>query len=149
MSAPNAFENDVLLLIFNNTAIANVGNAGGLLPSSVAGSLYVALHTADPGETGTQATSEATYTSYARVAVARSGAGWTVSGTAPTKAANAAAVSFPQCTGGSNTITHFSVGLEVSGATRMVASGALDASLAVSNLITPSFAIGALAVNLD
>lgn len=149
MSASNAAENSLLLLIFNNTAFANVGNAGGLLPSSVAGSLFIALHTADPGEAGDQTTSEATYTGYARVGVARSGAGWTVSGTAPTQAANAAAVAFAQCTAGANTITHFSIGLATSGASVILASGALDASLAVSNLITPSFGIGVLKATLD
>ena len=40
--------------------------------------LYLALHTADPGAAGSQTTNEATYTSYARVSVARSTAGWTV-----------------------------------------------------------------------
>src|SRR3954462_6777618 len=101
MSASNTFESDVLLLLLNNTNIANLGDAVGVRGSTAAGSVFVALHTADPGETGTQATSEATYTGYARVAVARSGAGWTISGTAPTQAANAAAVTFGLCTAGS------------------------------------------------
>lgn len=149
MSASNAFENSLLLLVFNNTDIANVGDAAGLQNSVTAGSLFIALHTADPGEAGNQLTSEATYTGYARVAVARSGAGWTVSGTAPTQAANAAAVTFGLDTVGSETITHFSVGLVTSGASVIVASGALTASLAVSPGITPSFAIGALTVTLD
>lgn len=149
MSASNAFENDLLLLLFNNTNIANLGDATGVRGSSSAGSLYVALHTADPGEAGNQSTSEATYTGYARVAVARTSGGWTVSGTAPTQAANAAAVNFPACTGGTNTVTYFSVGSASSGATEILASGALTSSLAVSNGITPSFAIGQLTVTLD
>lgn len=149
MSASNAFENDCLLLLFNNTNIANLGDATGVRGSTTAGSLFVALHTADPGEAGTQTTSEAAYTSYARVAVARSGTGWTISGTAPTKAANAAAVNFPAATGGSETETFFSVGTASSGAGEILASGALTASLAVSSGITPSFAIGQLAVTLD
>lgn len=149
MSASNSFENSGLLLIFNNTNIANVGDATGLRGSSTAGSLFIALHTADPGEAGDQTTSEATYTSYARVAVARSAAGFTISGTAPTQAANAAAVTFPACTGGSNTLTYFSIGVATSGASVIIASGVLTASLAVSNGITPSFAIGALVATLD
>lgn len=149
MSASNAFENDCMLLLFNNTNIANLGDATGVRGSTTAGSLFVALHTADPGEAGNQSTSEATYTGYARVAVARSGAGWTISGTAPTQAANAAAVTFGACTAGSNTITFFSVGLVTSGATEILASGALTASLSVSAGITPSFAIGQLTVTLD
>ena len=147
MSASNTFENAMLLLLFNNTALANIGDATGLPASAAAGTLQIALHTADPGEAGILTTSEATYTGYARVTVARSGAGWTVSGTAPTQAANAAAVTFPACTAGNNTITHFSVGY--TSGTNILASGALTASLAVSAGITPSFAIGALAVTLD
>lgn len=75
-------------LLFANAAFTSVGNAGGLLPSSVAGSLYLSLHTADPGEAGDQTTNEVSYTSYARVAVARNGSAWTVSGNAATLAAN-------------------------------------------------------------
>jgi hypothetical protein len=37
-----------------------------------------------PTDAGSQTSSEATYTSYARVAVARTTGGWTVSGTSPT-----------------------------------------------------------------
>lgn len=146
MSATNAFETALLTLYFNNTDHANIGDAGGLQNSAAAGSFYVSLHTADPGETGTQTTSEATYTGYARVAVARSGAGWTISGA---NVSNAAAVTFGLCTVGSNTITHFGIGSDVSGAGNLFFKGALTASLAVSAGITPSFAIGELDVNAD
>lgn len=149
MSSSNAFEAEILDLLLNNSNIANLGDATGVRGSATAGSAYVALHTADPGEAGDQTTSEATFTSYARVAVARSGAAWTISGTAPTQAANAGTVTFPQCTGGSNTITHFSVGFASAGASIIIISGALSASLAVSNLITPNFAIGALVATCD
>lgn len=146
MSATNAFETALLTLYFNNTDHANVGDAGGLQNSATAGSFYVSLHTGDPGETGTQTTSEATYTSYARVAVARSGAGWTISGNT---VSNAAAVTFPAATGGSNTITHFGIGSDSSGTGNLFFKGALSASLAVSSGITPSFAIGDLDITLD
>lgn len=146
MSATNAFETALLTLYFNNTDHANVGDAAGIQNSATAGSFYISLHTADPGETGTQTTSEATYTSYARVAVARSGAGWTVSGN---NVSNTAAINFPAATGGTNTITHFGIGSDVSGAGNLFFKGALSASLAVSSGITPSFAIGELDVNLD
>lgn len=149
MSASNTFESDVLLLLLNNTNIANLGDATGVRGSSTAGSVFIALHTADPGETGTQTTSEATYTSYARVAVARSSAGWTISGTTPTQAANAATVSFPACTGSTNTITHFSIGRDTSGAGEILLSGALNANLSVSSGITPSFSVGSLVATCD
>ncbi len=121
MSKGNTFENELLLLIFNNTDIADIGDAGGLQNSATAGSLYVALHTADPGEAGTQSTSEAAYTGYARVAVARSGAGWTVSGNA---VENAALVQFGvRSDVGSEVLTHWSVGVASSGATKILYKG--------------------------
>ena len=146
MSATNAFETALLNLYFLNTDHANVGDAAGLQNSAAAGVFYISLHTADPGETGTQTTSEATYTSYARVSVARSGAGWTISGN---NASNAAAINFPACTGGTNTITHFGIGSDLAAAGNLFFKGALTSSLAVSSGITPSFAIGELDVNLD
>jgi hypothetical protein len=146
MSLSNSSENNLLKLLFNNTTWANVGDATGIVGSSSAGNFYVTLHTADPGEAGDQTTSEATYTSYARVAVARTSGGWTVSSSTVT---NTAAVNFPQCTGGSNTITYFAIGRASSGAGEIIVSGALTASLAVSNGITPSFAIGALSTSAD
>jgi hypothetical protein len=149
MSASNTFESDVLLLLLNNTNIANLGDATGVRGSSTAGSVFIALHTADPGETGNQTTSEATYTGYARVAVARSSAGWTISGTAPTQAANAAAITFGACTAGSSTCTFFSIGRDTSGTGEILLSGALTASLAVTAGITPSFAIGQLTATCD
>lgn len=146
MSATNAFETALLTLYFNNTDHANVGDAAGIQNSATAGSFYISLHTGDPGEAGDQTTNEATYTSYARVAVARSGAGWTISGA---NCSNAAAVTFPACTGGTNTITHFGIGSASSAAGNLFFKGALGASLAVSTGITPAFAIGELDVNCD
>lgn len=146
MSLTNAAETALLTLLFNNTDWANIGDAAGLQNSATAGSFYVSLHTADPTETGTQTSSEATYTGYARVAVARSGAGWTVSGN---NVSNAAAVTFGACTAGSSSVTHFGIGTDSTGAGNLILKGALTATLAVSAGITPSFAIGELDVDLD
>ena len=146
MSKGNTFENELLLLIFNNDAIALIGDASGLQPSATAGSLYVSLHTGDPGEAGTATTSEAAYGSYARVAVARSGAGWTVSGNA---VSNAALVQFPQCTSGSETLTHFGITTAATTGTKLLYKGALSSSLAVSSGIQPQFAIGDLDITED
>ncbi len=146
MSATNAFETALLNLIFANTNAANVGDATGLRGSTTAGVFYISLHTADPGETGNQTTSEATYTSYARVSVARSGAGFTVSGNT---ASNAAAVTFPAATGGSSNVTHFGIGSASSGAGNLFFSGALTGALAVSTGIQPEFAIGQLTTTCD
>lgn len=146
MSMSDAAEAALLDLLFLNVDWANVGDAAGLQNSVAAGSFYIALHTADPGEAGNQSTSEATYTSYARVAVARTAGGWTRS---VSTISNTALVQFPQCTGGSNVITHFSIGVAASGVTQLVLSGALSASLTVSNGIQPQFAAGALTATAD
>lgn len=146
MSISNTFETELLQHILQNADIANIGDATGLRGSTAAGSLYVSLHTADPGEAGSQTTSEATYTGYARVAVARSAGGWSVAGNV---GSNASAVGFPAATGGSNTLTHFGIGTSASGAGKLLLSGALTSSLAVSAGITPSFASGQLTVNAD
>lgn len=146
MSKSNAAETALLALLFNNTDFAGIGDAGGLQNSATAGSLYVSLHTGDPGEAGDQTTSEATYTNYARVAVARSGAGWTVSGATAT---NAAQISFPQCGVTGNTITYVGIGTEISGAGVLLYSGALNSSLAVALNITPLFAASGLTVTED
>ena len=146
MSMTNAAETALLTLLFNNTDWANIGDASGLQNSAAAGSFYVSLHTADPGEAGTQATSEAAYTGYARVAVVRSGAGWTISAN---NVSNGAAVTFGACTAGSSSVTHFGIGTDLSGTGNLILKGALTATLAVSAGITPSFAIGELDVNLD
>lgn len=135
MSKSNTFENELLLHLFNNSAIANIGDATGVRGSTAAGSLYLALHTGDPGETGTATTSEIAYTGYARQAVARSSAGFTVSGASVTLAAN---VDFPEMTGGAGgTVTHFSVVKEVSGASVILYSGAVSPNIAVAAGVTP------------
>lgn len=146
MSMSNAAEAALLDLLFLNTDWAGVGDAGGLQNSAAAGSFYISLHTGDPGEAGTQTTNEATYTSYARVAVARSAGGWTRS---VSTVSNTALVQFPQCTGGSDTLTYFAIGQDSSGAGQIILSGALSSSLAVSNGIQPQFAAAALTATLD
>lgn len=146
MSMTDTFEADILKLVFNATAIANIADNAASSPIT---NLYISLHTANPNETGDQTTNETSYTSYTRVAVARTTGGWTVSGTAPTQAANVAAITFPQCTGGSATITHVGIGTLVSGAGKLLYWGALTSSLSVSNGITPVFAINAMVVTQD
>jgi hypothetical protein len=139
MSLTNAAENSLLLLMFNNTDWANVGDAAGLQNSASAGSFYISLHTSDPGEAGSQTTNETSYTDYARVAVARSGAGFTVSGNSVTLASEA---TFPACTGGSATITHFGIGSASSGAGNLFLKGAISPTIAVGTGVTPILTVG-------
>ena len=127
----DTFENDWLKLIFQATAIANIADNAASSPLT---NLYVALHTADPTDAGVQNASEATYTGYARVAVARSAGGWTVTGSSVSPAA---AISFGACTAGTNTITHWSVGVASSGATKILYAGAVTPSISVSAGVTP------------
>ncbi len=141
MSMSNAAEAAFLDLLFLNIAWTNVGNAGGLQPSGAAGSFYVSLHTADPGEAGDQSTSEAAYTGYARVAVARTSGGFTRSGS---QISNTATIQFGECTFGTATATFFSVGTAASGAGQIIYSAALDASRSISAGITPLFNPGTL-----
>jgi len=134
MSKGNTFEDDLLKLIFNATPIADLAADD---QSSPVTTLTVALHTADPGEGGTQATNETGYTSYARVAVARTGGGWVVSSGSVSPAAN---IDFPQCTGLTATITHFSVGTGV--ANKLLYSGTVTPNISVSNGVIPRLTTG-------
>ena len=146
MSLTNTAEANLLNLIFLNIDWANIGDAAGLQNSAAAGSFYVSLHSADPGESGTQSTSEVAYTSYARVAVARTTGGFTLT---TSTISNTSLVQFPQCTGGSATATHFGIGTDLSGAGNLLFKGALSSSLSISNGIQPQFAAGALTVTVD
>ncbi|HRK94934.1 MAG TPA: hypothetical protein PK694_01315 [Rhodospirillales bacterium] len=135
MSMSNDTENDILEAILKGTDPA--WRAGA--------TIYVALYTADPGEAGTAVTNEATYTSYARVAVTKA-SGWNDGGSTFD---NAALIQFPQCTGGTNTITHFGLVTTSAGAGQLLVSAALSSSLAVSSGIQPQFAAGDLTVTAD
>jgi len=134
MSKGDTFENDLLKLIFNATAIANIADNAASSPLT---NLFVSLHTADPGEAGSQTTSEATYTSYARVSVARTTGGWTVT---TNSVSPVATISFPACTAGTNTITHFAVGTLTSGAGKLLYSGTVTPNMSVSTGVTPQLA---------
>lgn len=149
MALGNVSETALAKLIFQNIAMANIGNAGGLQPSGAAGSLYVALHTANPGATGNQSTSEAAYSGYARVAVVRSAGGWTVAANQPAVVSNAGAVTFPQSANGPETETYFSIGTDPSGAGQILVWGSLTAPLTVTAGIIPSFSIGNLTTSVS
>lgn len=131
MSKGNTFENDLLALIFNATAIANLADNAA---SSPLANLYVSLHTADPGEAGTQTTSECAYTSYGRATIARTSGGWTVSGNSVSPVS---AITFPACTGGTETATYAAVGVASSGSSKILYSGAISPSISISSGVTP------------
>jgi len=143
MSKSTAFENSLLLLLFNNTNIANVGDATGVRGSTTAGQLFMALHSADPGEGGTQATSEIAYTSYTRIGVNRAAGagGFTITASA---VATASVTGFPAGTGGSGSATHWSLGVASSGATVQLYRGAISPAIVCGNGITPSLSAGTI-----
>jgi hypothetical protein len=135
MSKSNTFEDELLKLIFQNANIPNIGDATGLRGSSTAGSLYISLHTADPGEAGTQATNEISYTGYARQAVARNATNFPVSGGTMSLGVN---VDFPKMTGGTGgVVTHWAVGKEASGATVVLYKGTVSPNITVNTGVTP------------
>lgn len=134
MSKGNTFENDLLKLIFNATAIANIADNAAASPLT---NLWVALHTADPGEAGGQNTSESGYTGYLRMAVARTGGGWIVTGASVSPAAN---IDFPECTataGGLSSITYASAGTASGGAGKILYSGTLTPNVALAIGVIP------------
>lgn len=137
MSKSDTFENDLVALIFNGTAIANIADNAATAPLT---NLYLALHTADPGEAGVQNASEASYVNYARVAVPRNSSGFTVSGN---QASLTSAVQFGAGSAAENqTLTHFSVGVAASGATKILYRGTLAPNVTVTEGVIPELTTG-------
>ena len=130
MSKSNELEGEFIKAIFGS---------GSVTPTAT---LYIALHTASPGEGGNQTTNETTLGGYARQAVPVPG-GWN---TLADQADNAAEISFPEITSGSESITHFSIGTALSGAGSLFYLGELTAPIAGSTGITIKFAIGSIVV---
>lgn len=139
-AAADTTENKVLLLLFNATAWANMADNAASSPYT---NLYVSLHTSSPGEAGSQTTNEIAYTDYARVAVARTNVGWTVTANV---VENAAAITFPTGSGGSGTASHFGIGTAASGAGVLLFHGALSAGLVCGSGVTPNFPAGSLTI---
>ena len=130
-----AFRNDIMKLIFNAVAIANIADNAAAAPLT---NIYVALHTADPGAAGDQTTSEIAYTGYARVAVVRTNAGWVI---VANSASPVAAITFGAMTAGvGGVVTHASVGVAASGASKILwgVTCTVTPNITVSNGVTPS-----------
>lgn len=135
MSFSNAAETSVLEQVFKGTALPWNGNTN----------LWIALHTADPGETGTAVTSEATYGGYARAVLTRA-SDFTVSGN---QVSNANLEQFAQCSSGSNTVTYASIVDSASGAGNIIVRALLNTAIPVSTGIQPQFAANGLSFQLD
>src|ERR1700761_4813424 len=128
----STFDNDLLKLIFNATAIANICDNAASSPLT---NLYVALHTADPTASGAQNANECAYTGYARVAVARTSSGWTITGASVSPNAN---ITFGTCTASPGSpATYASIGVASSGATKILYAGPLSSSITIATSQAP------------
>ena len=135
MSKANDYENDLLSLLFQAVAIGSVAAVSTGLTG-----LQISLHTADPTDTGSQTSNEATYTSYTRIATTRSTAGWVVSSG---QASPVSSITFPAATSTStSTITHFGVGISTGGAGRLYYSGTVTPNVNIGLAVQPILTTG-------
>lgn len=129
----NTAENDIALMIANGTD-----------PSwRVGANWYLALFTSDPTEAGAT-TNEGTFTGYARVLTIKA-SDWTVTGGVMS---NANLIQFPECTGGSNIITHGAIMTASSGGT-MIFTGALGEARTVTSGNTLQYPSGSISFTVE
>lgn len=127
------WSNQILALLFNATTAPNIAINATSAPLT---NLYVSLHTADPTASGSQTSFEVTYTSYARVAVARTSAGWTVSGTSVSPVAN---IIFPSPTGAAGqSATFWAVGTAATLAGQLLYAGPLSPAITITIGLPPT-----------
>lgn len=124
--ATNYLENELIDHVFRNAAMTS--------PTSV----FLALHTADPTETG--AVAEISGNGYARQAI-------TFGAPADGVSTNSNAPAFTASGGNFGTITHFSIHDAVS-AGNALAYGALDTSRTINDGETITFNIGDVSVTM-
>ncbi len=143
MAKGSTYQGQILKLLLNATAIANVADNTATVPLT---NLAVALHTAAPAEGTLQTNNEVAYTAYNRINVARTTGGFTVtSGTGLWTASPVASVTFPQCTsaGSSATvITHFSVGSSTSTLSVIYYAGTVTPNITLGQNVTPILTTG-------
>ena len=132
MATNDAFAIDILDLVLRATAITGIADNAASAPET---NHNAALSTGLT-DTGTMSTSEAAYTSYARVVVARSTGMDAAAGT-PASSSPAAAITFPAGTGGGETVTHWSLGNPDGGAVIAYFSGTVTPNIATGDGVTP------------
>lgn len=131
----NAYIQATMDLIFRNTTFSGVGDVTGLPGSATAGSFFVALFTAS---------AEVAYTGYARMAVARSAAGWARTGNI---VSNAADLNFTTCPTGTTpqTATRAAIYTAASGGTQLHIAD-LETEVPIQAGVQPVVAAGALTI---
>lgn len=125
----NYLENSILNLICQGTTITGTTN-------------YVALYTSDP--TDANSGTEASYGSYARVAVTSLFP--SASGTAGS-VSNSSDIIFPQATSGSNVITHIGI-IDNSSGGNLLMYGTLTASKTITTGDIPKFLANSLTLTV-
>lgn len=140
MSKGDTYESDLLKLLLNATAIANVADNAA---SSPLNTLWVSLHTADPGETGQAGTNEVALTAYTRVATTRStgATGWSITNNS---ASPVGAITFPMLTSTSTgTATHFAVvATSLTTGGKIFYSGTISPNISLGQNVTPILTTG-------
>jgi len=137
VTSSGEYAQSLLQLIFNATPYPNImADNAATAPFTI---LYVSLHTASPTATGNQASSEAAYPGYARVGVARSTAGWTVSGNGVSPAST---IIFPLATSGAEIEVYFGIGTSASGPGHLLYYGQLNPSINIVAGATPELLAG-------
>lgn len=134
-SMTDVFEKKVLDFIFRNTSMGLDGT-----------NVWVGLFTAAPSDSA--AGTEVSGGSYARVAVARTGAGWNAATGTLALTDNTNAVTFPVATANWGTITHFGI-FDASTAGNLMYWANVDTSKVVNTNDTASFAAGAIDITQD
>ena len=137
----DVFENDILKLIFNGTAIANFADNTLTSPATT---LYLSLHTADPTDAAPngQSTYEVTagvVPNYARVAIVRTSGGWVVSGNSVSPVNP---VDFPTAGAGMSgtvTATYAGIGTALTGNGKLLYTGAINPAIIIAAGVTPRF----------
>lgn len=118
----------ILRILYNAINWVSIADNTVSAPATL---LYISLHNADPGDAGSQTTNETAYTNYARISVARTAGGFTVSGGSPSQVVNAGSINFAQCGVTGDVLTHWGIGLSPSGAGTLLASGPIGAGPAL------------------
>lgn len=133
MSKGSTYETDILSLLLTATPIANIADNAATDPIT---SIWASLHTADPTDNGTQGTSEASYSGYARVSVARSTTGFVVAGGS---ASPVAAITFAEAASTTTmTLTHCAFG-QTSASTggKIFYSGEISPNISIGSGVQP------------
>lgn len=118
----------------------------GATAFSAPGTLYVALFTAAPSDSG--GGTEVTGGSYARVAVTNNTTNWpNATGTSPTSKSNGTVITFPTATANWGTVVAFGI-FDASSGGNLIAWADLNTSRTINSSDTASFGVGSLTITL-